>query len=76
MNAKDGLMSARALAKMFLDCTSLKIACATMHMLKQKGAFWNGTPWKGSGSVTICLSAGQNCTRSLVGLFITGDSIF
>lgn len=57
-------MSARVLAKMFLDCTSLCIACTTMHMLQQKGVSWDETPWKGSGVVTICLSAGENCTSS------------
>lgn len=51
------------------------MACATMHRLKQKGASWDETPWKGSGAVTVRLCAGENCTSSLVGLFIMGDSI-
>lgn len=44
-------------------------------MLKQKAASWDETPWKGSGAVTMCLTVGENCPSSLVGLFIIGDSI-
>lgn len=75
LKAKDGLISARALAKVFLDCT-FSGYCSYNHAFPETNrSILECASLEKQCSVTICLSAGKNCPASLVGLFIMEDRI-